>query len=53
MNNPDQDILIRALEDARRVLGEYIEPDREMRRERWSGCWLYSIGATLFTHLIE
>jgi hypothetical protein len=26
MNNPDQDMLIRALEDARRVLGEYIEP---------------------------
>ncbi len=26
MNNPDQDRLIRAVEDARRVLGEYIEP---------------------------
>jgi hypothetical protein len=26
MNNPDQDMLIRALEDARRVLREYIEP---------------------------
>jgi hypothetical protein len=26
MNNPDEDVLIRALEDARRVLGEYIEP---------------------------
>ena len=26
MNNPDQDTLIRAVEDARRVLGEYIEP---------------------------
>ena len=26
MNNPDQDTLIRALEDARRILGEYIEP---------------------------
>jgi hypothetical protein len=26
VNNPDQDSLIRAVEDARRVLGEYIEP---------------------------
>jgi hypothetical protein len=25
VNNPDQDTLIRAVEDARRVLGEYIE----------------------------
>ena len=26
MNNPDQNTLIRAVEDARRILGEYIEP---------------------------
>jgi hypothetical protein len=26
MTNPDQDTLIRAVEDARRILGEYIEP---------------------------
>jgi hypothetical protein len=26
MNNPDQDTLIRAVEDARRILGEYIDP---------------------------
>ena len=26
MNNPDQDILIRAIEDARLILGEYIAP---------------------------
>ena len=26
MNNPDQDTLIRAVEDARRILEEYIEP---------------------------
>jgi hypothetical protein len=26
MNNPDQDTLLRAGEDARRILGEYIEP---------------------------
>jgi hypothetical protein len=26
MNNPDQDTLLRAVEDARRLLGEYIEP---------------------------
>jgi hypothetical protein len=25
MNNPDQDTLMRAVEDARRILGEYIE----------------------------
>ena len=25
MNNPDQDTVIRAVEDARRILGEYIE----------------------------
>jgi hypothetical protein len=27
MNNPDQDTLIRAVEDARRILGEFIEPE--------------------------
>jgi len=26
MKNPDQQTLIRAIEDARRILGEYIEP---------------------------
>jgi hypothetical protein len=26
MNSPDQDTLVRAVEDARRILGEYIEP---------------------------
>ncbi len=26
MKNPDQETLIRAIEDARRILGEYIEP---------------------------
>jgi hypothetical protein len=26
MNRPDQDTLLRAVEDARRILGEYIEP---------------------------
>jgi hypothetical protein len=26
MKNPDQETLIRAVEDARRILGEYIEP---------------------------
>jgi hypothetical protein len=26
MNSPDQDTIIRAVEDARRTLGEYIEP---------------------------
>jgi hypothetical protein len=27
MNNPDQDTIIRAVEDARRILGEYIAPE--------------------------
>jgi hypothetical protein len=26
MNSPDQDILLRAMDDARRILREYIEP---------------------------
>jgi hypothetical protein len=26
MSNPDQQTLLRAVEDARRILGEYIEP---------------------------
>ena len=26
MNSPDQDTLVRAVEDARRILGEYMEP---------------------------
>ena len=26
MNNLDQDTILRAIEDARRILGEYIEP---------------------------
>ena len=26
MNSPDQDTLMRAVEDARRILGEYIDP---------------------------
>ena len=38
MNNPDQDTLIRAVEDARRILGEYIGRDRVMPRERWNVC---------------
>jgi hypothetical protein len=33
MNNPDQHTLVRAVEDARRILGEYIEPGpRDARR---------------------
>jgi len=33
MNNPDQDTVLRALEDARRILGEYIEPgERDANR---------------------
>jgi hypothetical protein len=26
MNNPDQEVVLRAVEDARRILGEYVEP---------------------------
>ena len=29
MNNPDQDTVLRAIEDARRILGEYIEGPRD------------------------
>ena len=32
MNNPDQDTLIRAVEDARRILGEYIEGPHDVTR---------------------
>jgi hypothetical protein len=33
MNNPDQETVIRAVEDARRVLGEYVAPGpRDARR---------------------
>ena len=32
MNSPDQDTLIRAVEDARRILGEYIEGPRDVTR---------------------
>lgn len=28
MHSPDQDILLRAIEDAQRILAEYIEPGR-------------------------
>ena len=39
MNNPDQDTLVRAIEDARRILGNTSSPgDRGTRRERWNVC---------------
>jgi hypothetical protein len=28
MNTPDIELVLRAVEDAQRILGEYIEPDR-------------------------
>jgi hypothetical protein len=28
MNTPDLELVLRAVEDARRILGEYIEPER-------------------------
>ena len=34
MNNPDQDTVLRALEDARRILGEYIGRIYEEVRQR-------------------
>jgi hypothetical protein len=49
MNNPDHDTIIRAVEDARRILGEY----RGARSERWNVCLPCSIGATLCTPLTE
>jgi hypothetical protein len=27
MNTPDEDVLLRAIEDARRILGEYVAPE--------------------------
>jgi hypothetical protein len=32
MNNTDQETVLRAMEDARRVLGEYIAPTRDATR---------------------
>jgi hypothetical protein len=34
MNNPDHDTLVRAIDDARRILGEYLEPGQ--RDEQWN-----------------
>jgi hypothetical protein len=28
MNTPDMEVVLKAVEDARRILGEYVEPDR-------------------------
>jgi len=49
MNNPDQDTLIRAVEDARRILGEY----RGDAKRTGNVCQLCSIGTTLCTPLTE
>jgi hypothetical protein len=39
MNSPDQYTLVRAVEDARRILGNTSSPDdRGTRRERWNVC---------------
>jgi hypothetical protein len=34
MNNPDQETLLRAIEDARRILGEYIAAGRQREPTR-------------------
>jgi hypothetical protein len=33
MNSPDQDTVLRALDDARRILGEYIAPEPRDARQ--------------------
>ena len=38
MNNPDQDTVLRTVQDARRILGEYIEPGRVIRHRRLNDC---------------
>ena len=41
MNSPDQDTLVRAIEDARRILAEYIAPgarDAKLTVERLLAC---------------
>jgi hypothetical protein len=53
MNSPDHDTLIRAVEDARRILGNTLSRGRGTQRERWNVCWLYSIEMMSFTRSIE
>jgi len=43
MTTPDQETLLRAIEDAWRILGEYIEPGPR-KRKPWRGCSLSSTG---------
>jgi hypothetical protein len=45
MNTPDIELVLSAVEDARRILGEYIEPDRLRDPGRRSNaCWSLSTG---------
>jgi hypothetical protein len=53
MKTPDMELVLSAVEDARRIVGEYIEPDRlrdpretverrlvALDREEWSTRWI-------------
>jgi hypothetical protein len=53
MNNPDQETVLRAIEDARRILGEYIEPGQRDATGTVERLLAYSTGTTSFMHLIE
>ena len=49
-----QETLLRAIEDARRILGEYIEPgQRDPRARRCKACWPSSIAKTSCILLID
>ncbi len=54
MSNTDQETLLRTIEDARRILGEYIEPGpRDAQRKPSSVSSPCSTRATSCTLLIE
>jgi hypothetical protein len=53
MNNPDQDTVIRAVEDARRILGEYIEPGPQDATRTVERLLAVLDRPTWFTRLIE
>ena len=53
MSSPDQGVLVRAIEDARRILAEHFQSGRGTHREPWNVCKLYSTSTRSRLHLIE
>ena len=53
MNTTDQENVLRAMEDARRVLGEYIAPAHATLRVQYNGSSRSSIEMRLSTLSIE